>query len=180
MEAETASVYPVRERPQKGMAETPVSVVVREAHINDVEAILTLINNYASMGMMLSRGPKYVYENIRNFVVGEAVMADGSKEVVACASLNVLWQNMGEIRSLAVQMEFQGLGLGTRIVQALIASAEKIGIKRLFVFTMHKDFFYLFGFKPRPREALPSKLWSECYLCPKYFKCDETGLVLDF
>jgi len=158
---------------------TAGALTVRRARIPDVEEMLELINGYARLGLMLPRGPKYLYENIRDFVVAEYTSADGRRQVVACGSLSVLWMDIAEIRSLAVHPQFRRKGLGAQILRRLIEDARELGIKRVFAFAKEVDFFTKFGFTPKPREELPSKLWGECSCCPKYYECDETGLVLE-
>ncbi|MBC7106042.1 MAG: N-acetyltransferase, partial [Firmicutes bacterium] len=157
-------------------AEAPV---LRRARIPDVEEMLELINTYARQGLMLPRGPKYLYETIRDFVVAEHTAAGGRRRIVACGSLSVLWKDIAEVRSLAVHPEFRRRGLGARILCRLIEDARELGIKRVYAFAKEVGFFTKFGFTPMPREELPSKLWGECSCCPKYYECDETGLVLE-
>jgi amino-acid N-acetyltransferase len=155
------------------------ALIVRRARIPDVEEMLDLINGYARLGLMLPRGPKYAYENIRDFVVAEYTSPDGKRQIVACGSLSVLWKDIAEIRSLAVHPQFRRKGLGAQILRRLIEDARELGIKRLFAFAKEVGFFTRFGFTPKPREELPSKLWGECSCCPKYYNCDEIGLMLE-
>jgi len=163
-------------------------IVIHRAQIRDVEEILELINGFASSNLMLPRGPQYLYENIRDFVI--AVDEDvpvytltDTKEVmnlmVACGSLHVLWEDIAEVRALAIHPDYQHLGLGSRIVEFMEEEARQIGIHRLFTFTMTEDFFKALGFHKIKRKDLPPKVWGECSRCPKYFQCDEVGMVLD-
>ena len=140
---------------------------------------MTLINSYASSKLMLPRGPKYFYENIRDFVVVEVVGERAEPKIVACGSLHVLWKDIAEIRALAVHPRFWRHGLGSKIVRYLIEEARQMGIEKVFVLALEKEFFEKLGFKPKTKEELPFKLWSECTQCPKYFQCDETGLIFD-
>ena len=151
----------------------------RRAYASDADQILELINGYASSNLMLQRGPKYIYENIRDFAVVEWEGKKAEPKVIACGSLHVLWEDIAEIRSLAVNPEFQRLGLGSEIVRCLIEEARKIRIEKVFAFTLEEEFFKKLGFKPKQEEALPSKVWDECVNCPKYYQCDETGLIFD-
>ena len=163
-------------------------IVIQKAQIRDVEEILELINGFASSNLMLPRGPQYLYENIRDFVIAidkdiPVYTLTDTKEVmnlmVACGSLHVLWQDIAEVRALAIHPDYQHLGLGSRIVESMKNEARKIGIHRLFTFTMTEDFFQALGFHKIKRKDLPPKVWGECSRCPKYFKCDEVGMVLD-
>ena len=161
-------------------------IVIKKAQIRDVQEILDLINGYAAANMMLPRGPQYLYENIRDFVIASdhkvpVYSMMETREVlhliVGCSSLHVLWDDMAEIRALAVHPDYQHLGLGRKLVDFMIKEAGQLGIKRLYTFTLTEDFFKPLGFKRLKRDELPPKMWGECSRCPKYFKCDEVGMV---
>jgi amino-acid N-acetyltransferase len=163
-------------------------VVIQKAQIGDVEEILELVNGFAASNLMLPRGPQYLYENIRDFVIAideniPVYTLTDTKEVmnllVACGSLHVLWEDIAEVRALSIHPDYQHLGLGSRIVEFMEDEARKIGIHRLFTFTMTEDFFKALGFHKINRKDLPPKVWGECSRCPKYFQCDEVGMVLD-
>jgi amino-acid N-acetyltransferase len=168
--------------------EEDTQIVIQKAHIRDVEEILELVNGFAASNLMLPRGPQYLYENIRDFVIAidkniPVYTLTDTKEVmnllVACGSLHVLWEDIAEVRALAIHPDYQHLGLGSRIVEFMEAEASKIGIHRLFTFTMTEDFFKALGFQKINRKDLPPKVWGECSRCPKYFQCDEVGMVLE-
>ena len=159
-----------------------------KAQIRDVEEILELINVFANSNLMLPRGPQYLYENIRDFVIASdrnvpVYSLTETREVlhliVACGSLHVLWEDIAEIRALAIHPDYQHLGLASKLVEFMKEEAKKLGIKRLFTFTLTEDFFKTLGFKKTKRKGLPPKVWGECSRCPKYFHCDEIGMVLD-
>jgi amino-acid N-acetyltransferase len=161
-------------------------IVIKKAQVRDVQEILDLVNAYAAADMMLPRGPQYLYENIRDFVIASdhkvpvySIME--TREVlhliVGCGSLHVLWDDMAEIRALAVHPDYKHLGLGSKLVDFMIKEARQLGIKRLYTFTLTEDFFKPLGFKRLKRDELPPKMWGECSRCPKYFKCDEVGMV---
>jgi amino-acid N-acetyltransferase len=150
---------------------------IRKACISDVEALLELVNGFASQNLMLPRGPQYLFENIRDYVV--IVDEAAGKKIVACGSLHVLWLDMAEIRSMAIHPDYQKRGLGRRLVEFLKQEAVQLGIRRLFTFTLSEEFFSRLGFTRKLRDELPPKVWGECSRCPKYFKCDEVGMVLE-
>jgi len=163
-------------------------IVIQKAQVRDVEEILALVNGYAASNLMLPRGPQYLYENIRDFVIASdpdvpVYSLTETREVlnllVACGSLHVLWDDIAEIRALAIHPDYQHLGLGSKIVEHMKAEAKTIGIHRLFTFTLTEDFFKTLGFHKIIRKDLPPKVWGECSRCPKYFQCDEVGMVLD-
>lgn len=150
---------------------------IRKARISDVEKLLELVNGFAARNLMLPRGPQYLFENIRDFVVIVDDTLDG--RIVACGSLHVLWDDMAEIRAMAIHPDYQKRGLGRRLVEFLKQEAGRLGIRRLFTFTLSEEFFARLGFTRKLRDELPPKVWGECSRCPKYFKCDEVGMVLE-
>jgi amino-acid N-acetyltransferase len=161
-------------------------IVIQKAQVRDVQEILDLINGYAAADMMLPRGPQYLYENIRDFVIASDQnvpvysMMETREElhlIVACGSLHVLWEDIAEIRALAIHPDYQHLGLGRKLVESMLGEAKQLGIKRLYTFTLTEKFFRTLGFSRQRRDELPPKMWGECSRCPKYFKCDEVGMV---
>ena len=163
-------------------------IAIQKAQIRDVEEIIELVNGFAAMNLMLPRGPQYVYENIRDFVIASdknvpVYSLTETREVlhmiVACGSLHVLWDDIGEIRALAINPAYQHLGLGSKLVEFMKEEAIQLGLKHLFTFTLTEEFFKSLGFKRQGRDELPPKVWGECSRCPKYFKCDEIGMVLE-
>ena len=163
-------------------------IVIQKAQIRDVEEILELVNGFAASNLMLPRGPQYLYENIRDFVIASdrnvpVYSLIKTREVlhmlVACGSLHVLWEDIAEIRALAIHPDYHHLGLGSKLVEHMKDEARHLGVKRLFTFTMTEAFFKNLGFKRQSRDELPPKVWGECSRCPKYFHCDEVGMVLE-
>jgi amino-acid N-acetyltransferase len=163
-------------------------IVIQKAQIRDVEEILELVNGFAASNLMLPRGPQYLYENIRDFVIAsdKNVPVYGLTEtreilhlIVACGSLHVLWEDIAEIRALAIHPDYQQLGLGRKLIEFMKQEAKQLGIRRLYTFTLTEDFFKALGFKRQKRAELPAKVWGECSRCPKYFQCDEVGMVLE-
>ena len=163
-------------------------IVIQKAQIRDVEEILELVNGFAASNLMLPRGPQYLYENIRDFVIASdpnvpVYSMTETREVlnliVACGSLHVLWEDIAEVRALAIHPDYQHLGLGSKLVEYMKKEARQLGIHRLFTFTMTEEFFSSLGFKKIKRKELPPKVWGECSRCPKYFRCDEVGMVLE-
>lgn len=161
----------------------PQPFVIRKARVGDVEKILSLINDFAALNLMLPRGPQYLYENIRDFVVvlasGKNAAPSDRDPIVACGSLHVLWEDIGEIRAVAIHTEFQNRGIGHQLIEHMKIEAEQLGLRQLFTFTLAEEFFGKLGFARRDRGDLPPKVWGECSRCPKYFQCDEIGMFLD-
>lgn len=150
----------------------------RAATIQDVNEMSTLINEFASARIMLARGPLYLYQSIQDYMVITGNI-DGQDCIVACGGLHVLWEDLAEIRSVAVHPALQHRGLGKLLIEALTENAKRIKVNRLFVFTLAPDFFSYLNFEEINRDDIPPVVWAECSKCPKFYKCDETGMMLN-
>jgi amino-acid N-acetyltransferase len=147
---------------------------IRKATVSDVPKIRELITFYASKNLMLPRSLQEIYECVRDYWVCEKTAG-----VIGCAALHVNWEDLAEVRSLAVAEKEHGRGIGTRLVKRCIREAKDLGIKRLFALTYVPAFFEKHGFRLCPKEDLPRKIWAECVRCPKFPDCDEIALALD-
>ena len=145
---------------------------IEKAKISDVPQLHQLINSFARNGDMLARPLSELYESIRDFFV----IREG-EQVVACAALHVSWSDLAEIRSVAVVEDSQRRGIGDQLVQACLEDAKGLGIPTVFCLTYKPVFFERFGFTQIDKMELPHKVWSECYLCPKFPNCDEIALI---
>lgn len=153
-------------------------LIIRSATVLDVHGMSSLINEYASNKIMLARGPQYLYEHIKDYVVVTAPAEDtGEPVVVACGASHGLWEDFAEIRSVAVHPALHRMGLGRRIVDHLVEVCRNLGIHRVFSFTLATKFFISCGFKEVPREEIPRVVWVECSKCPKFYCCDEIGMI---
>ena len=125
-------------------------------------------------GVLLPRPVSELYQCVREFVVAER-----EGKVVGCAALRVLWDDVAEVRTLAVRPDHHGRGLGGVLVQALIADARSLGLPRVIALTREVPFFERCGFVVVSRESLPRKVWTDCVRCPKRHACDEVAVALD-
>jgi amino-acid N-acetyltransferase len=146
--------------------------MVRKAQIQDVKQIQSLVNHFAKQDKMLPRSLNELYDNIRDFWVFE-----DKRRIIACCSLHICWEDLAEIKSLAVEKTKQGMGIGTKLVYACIAEAKEMGATKIFVLTYQPGFFKKFGFKKISTASLPHKVWAECINCPKFPHCQETAMV---
>ncbi len=164
----------------------PKELIPRKATIHDVHGMSMLINEYAQTGEMLARGPQQLYQGIREHSVitvpteQEFIGPLGIQNeiVIACIGLHILWEDLAEIRSVAVHPLIKQKGIGTLLINHIKEEARKFGIKTLFTFTIYPEFFRKQGFREVPRQNLPPVVWAECSNCPKFYKCDEVGLIL--
>jgi len=148
------------------------NVTVRPARVADVERILSLVNELAVQQVMLPRSPASVIESLRDFHIAEV---DGA--FAGCGALAICWSDLAEVRSLAVHPDHQQHGIGRRLVDALVAEAEALGIPRLFAFTYVPGFFRKLGFETTAHDQLPHKVFNDCLHCPKFLACDEVAMT---
>ncbi len=145
---------------------------IRNAKIDDVKAIHALITDYAERDIMLFRSLPDIYENLQSFNVVEI---DGN--IVGCCALQIIWADLAEIKSLAVDGNTTGRGVGKALVAAATEQAGNIGLPRIFAFTLTPDFFQKLGFEIIEKDDLPMKVWSDCATCSKQQNCDEIAVI---
>ena len=173
--------------------------MIRPATVRDVPAIATLISTYAQRGKMLFRSHAELYETLRDFLVfeesvqcpvssaqnedialpssGNWTLDTGHSPVLGVAALEIVWSDLAEVRSLAVDPAHHGRGIGKALVTAIIEEARRLQIQRVFALTYERPFFEKLGFHVVDVSALPLKVWSECIRCPKRDGCDEIAMV---
>jgi len=154
----------------------PVTTIIRKARIKDVKSIHKILTHYAGQALLLPRSLHELYDHLRDFYVGENV-EDGS--LLGTCTLSITWEDLGEIRSLAVVEEEQKRGLGTKLVEACLAEAVELGLSRVFVLTLTREFFSRFGFRDIEKSQLPHKIWADCIHCPKFPDCDEISMIME-
>ncbi len=144
----------------------------------DVPEIHRLINYHAEYNRMLFRSHTNLYEHLRDFLVA-VENHDNREKVVACAALELVWRDLAEIKSLAVDDALRGRGLGSKLVQAAIDEARRLRLTRVFALTREPRFFEKLGFRVVAKESLPHKVWTDCIQCPMQTNCDEVAMVID-
>jgi amino-acid N-acetyltransferase len=145
---------------------------IRKAKIRDAEGICSLINQYAEQDRMLFRSMADIYENLQSFIVAEL---DG--RILGCCSLQIIWSDLAEIKSLAVDNTKLSSGIGRALVSAAAEQAGQLGISRIFALTLTPGFFEKVDFEVIEKDSLPMKVWSDCAKCPKQQNCDEIAVV---
>jgi amino-acid N-acetyltransferase len=150
---------------------------IRKAIIRDVHSIHRLLNDYAGRDLLLPRSLSELYDHLRDyFVLQDSAEPNDVKGVCA---LGICWDDLAEIRSLAVTEDHQGRGAGSRLVETCLDEARSLGLNKIFVLTYVPDFFKKLGFNEMDKSGLPHKIWSDCLKCPKFPNCDETALMID-
>ena len=151
--------------------------MIRKAVIQDIKPIHRLLGYYADQGLLLPRALSELYDHLRDFFV----IADKSQgdSLVAVCALGICWEDLAEIRSLAVAENRQGNRFGTQLVEAGLKEAKSLGLKRVFALTYIPGFFSRFGFKEVEKSVLPHKIWADCLKCPKFPDCDERAVLIE-
>ncbi|MCK5098200.1 MAG: N-acetyltransferase [Desulfobacteraceae bacterium] len=148
--------------------------MIRKAMIKDIPSIHSLLRYYGEQGDMLARPLGRLYDHLRDFWV---FIDEKNNEIVGCCALQFCWEDLAEIRSLAVKEGHKSLGAGTLLVDRCIQEAIVFNIAKLFVLTYQSSFFKKFDFKIVDRSELPIKIWSDCMFCVKFPDCDETAMI---
>lgn len=146
--------------------------MIRKAKIKDIKQIQELINYFARQNIMLARSLNELYETIRDFWVKEE-----KGRIIGCAGLHVSWDDLAEIKSLAVAKRYHGKGIGNELIEACLKEALALGAKKIFVLTYKPEYFKRFGFKRVKHNSLPHKIWAECINCCKFPNCQEIALL---
>lgn len=154
----------------------PLPHAIRKALLTDVGDIFSVINHYAAMERMLPKTQFQLYETLRDYSV--AAGNSGADGLLGCGALHFYWENLAEIRAVAVRPECTRRGVGTGLVERLLKEAGDFGIQQVFVFTYEPKFFSRFGFAQVEHSAMPLKVYNECFHCSKFNRCDELAMVL--
>lgn len=147
---------------------------IRKITAVDIRQIHKLVNEFAKKEEMLPRALNELYEGMRDFFVYE----DKGILKGVCA-LRILWEDLAEIRSLAVKDEYQKRGIGRALVKRCLKEAKDLGINKVFALTYHPKFFKAVGFKEIDKSKLPQKIWGDCLRCPKFPECNEHAVIIN-
>jgi amino-acid N-acetyltransferase len=146
--------------------------MIRKAKLSDVKEIHRLIKNFSTRGDILPRSLSELYDQLRDFFVYLR-----NRKMIGICALHICWEDLAEIRSLAVGEENRKKGIGAKLVKACLEEAKALGIKRVFALTYKPSFFERLGFMPVDKAVLPHKIWTDCLNCIKFPDCDEMALV---
>ena len=146
---------------------------IRAATLADVVQLESLMAPFVATGDLLPRSNYDLCRHIKEYVVVEANGA-----IVACGALKVYSATLAEVAGLAVRDDWQGRGLGKRVVEALIAEARAQGLAEVLALTRKPDFFYRLGFGLSDRHHFPIKVWADCARCPRQSRCDEIAVTM--
>ena len=150
--------------------------MIRRARLKDIKVIHRLIAEQAANGHLLPRAISDLYGQFRDFIVYED---EDENQIVGCGSLQVFWEDLAEIKSLAVTASREGQGIGSELIEHLLQDARDIEVARVFVLTYRPTLFERLGFTHMDKSKLPHKIWADCIRCTKFPECDEIALARD-
>jgi amino-acid N-acetyltransferase len=181
---------------------------IRKAVIRDIKSIHGILNYYSDQGLLLPRSLSELYDHLRDYFVlnverpaGRTSMPQklepsakgkgdskssarlkrtgGWDGIYGVCGLGICWEDLAEIRSLAVSEDAQNKGFGSQLVAACLDEAKSLGLSRVFALTYVPGFFKRFGFTEVDKGVLPHKVWADCLRCHKFPNCDETALLME-
>ncbi|WP_293447477.1 N-acetyltransferase [Persephonella sp.] len=147
--------------------------MIRKATVKDGEKIFNILQTFAIQGVLLPRSLNNIYENIRDFFVYEE-----NGEIVGIGSLHVFWEDLAEIKSLAILPQHQNKGIGKKIVKHCLKEAKQLGVEKVFALTYLPEFFQKLGFEIVDKSEFPQKVWTECIHCVKFNDCKEIPVMI--
>ncbi|MEA3240620.1 MAG: N-acetyltransferase [Pseudomonadota bacterium] len=142
------------------------------ATIKDVPRIQKILEYYANQGLLLPRALSDLYENVRDFIIYKE-----EKEIIGASALHVCWEDLGEIRSLAVMPEHTKEGIGSQLVNHCETEARRLGLQKAFTLTYQESFFSKLGYQKIDKSLLPHKIWKDCLQCVKFPNCDAIAMI---
>ena len=155
------------------------NITIRPAQAADAATMSALVGLYAAQNLMLPRSEAQIQRALGDFLVAVDVDDNDGERVVGCGSLAALSPELAEIRSLAVDGDYQGYGLGGLLVGKLADAAVVRGFRQVCALTLRPRFFERQGFSIVDRWSISPKVWQECIYCPKFHHCDEIAVFME-
>ncbi|DAB34275.1 MAG: amino-acid N-acetyltransferase [Sulfurospirillum sp.] len=144
-----------------------------KAKLSDIALMQELVKEEVQKGIILFRSSDEMATNIRSYI-----LAKDDDTIIGFGALHFHAFDLAEVRSLIVDKNYQGKGIGRGIVEALLQEGKNLGVKKIFTLTYVKGFFESLGFKEIPKESLPAhKIWADCIKCKHFPVCDEVALI---
>lgn len=144
-----------------------------KAKLSDIALMQELVKEEVQKGIILFRSSDEMATNIRSYI-----LAKDDDAIIGFGALHFHAFDLAEVRSLIVDKNYQGKGIGRGIVEALLEEGKNLGVKKIFTLTYVKGFFESLGFKEIPKESLPAhKIWADCIKCKHFPVCDEVALI---
>ena len=147
--------------------------MIKKPILSDIKGIQNLLSPFIKDGIILKRDDDEIATNIRSYII----LTDNNK-IIGVGALHIYSTKLAEIRSLAVDENYQKKGIGKKIVLGLEEEAKILGIKQLLTLTYQKEFFLKLGFIEIPKIEVPEqKVWSDCIKCQHFPNCNEISLI---
>ncbi len=150
--------------------------MIRKATLNDAKQIHRILQEYGERGELLPRPLSKIYDHLRDFWIHAD---DVDNLVIGCCALQLCWEDLAEIRSLAVHPDHVGKRIGSALTETALSEAASYGVKKVFALTYKPGFFSKFGFNQIDKADLPLKIWGDCIMCVKFPDCDEIAMMND-
>ena len=147
-------------------------LMVRKANVRHAEGIHRLLTLYSTQEQLLPRPVDEILAAIPQFHVIE-----NEGRVIGCVSLAIFSDELGEVRSLAVDPGYKNMHLGEKLLNAVEAYARKLGLTKMMALTYVEGFFRKYGYATVEMTSLPEKVWRDCVKCPKFHNCDEIPVL---
>lgn len=157
------------------LSQTSTGFAVRDAHVNDITAMMELMDPFVAVGDLLPRTPLDLARDIATYVVA----VDPAARLIGVGALRAYEPTLAEVQALAVHSSAQGMGVGRVVVEALSARAKVRGVREVFALTRRPAFFHRLGFDTVGKERFPLKIWADCDRCPRQHACDEIAVSID-
>ena len=152
------------------------SVRIKKAVAGDIQAIHQILNYYAEQDLLLPRSLSELYDHLRDYFV--LVTNDRRHSIHGVCGLGICWEDLAEIKSLAVSEDFHRKGYGKELVESCLNEARLLGLSKVFALSYIPEFFLKLGFEEVEKSTLPHKIWADCLKCPKFPNCEEVALVI--
>ena len=150
---------------------------IRKAVVQDIKAIHKILNHYADQDLLLPRSLSELYDHLRDYFVVENT--DQKHLIHGVCGLGISWEDLAEIKSLAISEDHQTKNLGSQLVETCLEEARSLGLRKVFALTYIPDFFIKLGFREVEKSVLPNKVWADCLKCPKFPDCGEIAVLID-
>ncbi|WP_326766274.1 amino-acid N-acetyltransferase [Streptomyces sp. NBC_01591] len=134
------------------------AITVRRARTSDVVSVRSLLDGYVREGILLDKATVTLYEDIQEFWIAER---DEDGRVIGCGALHVMWEDLAEVRTLAVDHSIRGAGVGHQVLDKLLQTARWLGVRRVFCLTFEVDFFAKHGFVEIGETPVDGDVYSE-------------------
>lgn len=154
-----------------------MTVVIRQAREEDIPELVEMINGFAARNLMLPRTEASILNTLPDWLVAVEQDELGNESLLGCGALVALTPELAEVRSLAVHERGQGKGVGSLVVENLVALAKAREFSQVCALTLREEFFQRLGFEIVDRWSISPKLWQECIYCPKFHRCDEVAVL---